>query len=78
MAAATYPIELESRVIHCRTELDRTMLQDARNLCCDTRSSERHSSERLQEISGACQEYGLGKISKVVAALAEQSKLRAA
>jgi hypothetical protein len=78
MPAKTYPIELESRTIHCRTEPERTMLREAHNICCDTRSSKSHSPERLREISGTCREYGLGKIGEVVAALAEQSRHRAA
>jgi hypothetical protein len=78
MSEQTYPIELESRVIHCRSETERTKLQEARNLCRDTRSSQSYSAERLQEISGACREYGLGRIGDVVAAIAEQSKHRAA
>lgn len=78
MSAETYPIEVGSRVVHCRTEQERTMLREARNICCDTRSSEWHSPPRLREISSTCREYGLDKMGDVVAALAEQSKLRAA
>jgi hypothetical protein len=78
MSGESYPIELESRLIHCRSEPERTMLQEARNICCDTRSSAGHSSARLLEISSACHEYGLGKMGEVVATLAEQSKRRAA
>ena len=78
MSAETYPIELESRQICCRSEQDRTMLQEARNICRDARKSEDYSPERLRDISSACCEYGLGKTGEVVAALAERSKLRAA
>ena len=78
MSVETYPIELESRVIHCRSEAERTRLQEARNICCDTRGSHGYSPERLQEISRVCHEYGLGKISEVVAAIAAQAKRRAA
>jgi hypothetical protein len=68
-----FSIELESRVIDCRTEQERTMLVEARSICCDSRISERHSPERLREISRACHEYGLGKMGDVIASLAEQS-----
>ena len=73
MTNATFPIELDSRVIECRTEPERTMLQEAHGICCDLRSSDRHSAERLREISAACLEYGLAKMGAVIAALAEHS-----
>ncbi len=73
MTDAIFPIELESRVIECRTEQERTMLREAHGICCDLRSSDRHSAARLREISAACHEYGLAKMGAVIAALAEQS-----
>jgi hypothetical protein len=78
MLAETYPIELGSRHIPCQSEQERTMLREARNICYDARSSESYSSARLLEISSACHKYGLSKMGEVVAALAEQSKHRAA
>ncbi|MBA3483260.1 MAG: hypothetical protein H0T51_15735 [Pirellulales bacterium] len=75
MSAEIFSIELESRVIECRSEPERTMLMEAHNICCDSRTSERHSAERLREISSACHEYGLRKMGEFVAALAERSKL---
>lgn len=78
MSAKTYPIKLESRHIDCRSEQERTMLREAHNICCDARRSEDYSPERLRAISRTCLEYGLGKTGEVVAALADQSKLRAA
>ena len=77
MSNVTFPIELNSRVIECRTEPERTMLQEAHGICCDLRSSDRHSAERLQEISAACREYGLAKMGAVIAALAEHSSRQA-
>ena len=74
MSAGTFSIELESRVIECRSEPERTMLIEARNICCDSRTSERHSAERLREISSACHEYGLRKMGDMVARLAAQSR----
>ena len=73
MAEATFPIELEGRVIECRTEPDRTMLQEAHSICCDRRSSERHSGARLREISTTCHAYGLGKMGDVIGDLAQHS-----
>lgn len=73
MAEATFPIELESKVIECRTEPERTMLREAHVICCDRRSSERHSGERLREISAACNTYGLHKMGAVIADLAKYS-----
>jgi hypothetical protein len=73
MPETTFPIELASRVIECRTEAERTMLREAHNICCDRRNSERHSAERLREISTLCQEFGLGKMSAVIADLALHS-----
>lgn len=73
MTDATFPIELDSRVIECRTETERTMLQEAHGICCDLRSSDRHSAARLREISAACHQYGLAKMGAVVAELAEHS-----
>lgn len=71
MSEATFPIELESRTIDCRTEPDRTMLQEAHGICCDRRSSDRHSADRLREISAACHQYGLTKMGSVIADLAK-------
>jgi hypothetical protein len=73
MTDATFPIELESRTIECRTEPDRTMLQEAHGICCDRRSSDRHSGAHLREISEACRSYGLGKMADVIADLAQHS-----
>ena len=78
MSANTYPIELESRHIDCRSEQDRTMLREAHNICCDARRSEDYSPERLRAISSTCLEYGLGKTGEFVAALAERLQMRAA
>ncbi len=72
--AETFPIELESRNIDCRTEDERTMLVEARNISCDNRISERHSTERLRAISAACHEYGLQQMGDMLASLAEQFK----
>jgi hypothetical protein len=63
-----FPIELESRVIECRSELERTMLNEAHNICSDGRISERHTAECLRAISKTCYEYGLDKLGGYVAA----------
>jgi hypothetical protein len=73
MSADTFPIELESRTIDCRTEQDRTMLAEARSMCSDNRISARHSADRLRAISKTCYDYGLLKMGKAVAAYAERS-----
>lgn len=73
MSEATFPIDLDGRTIECLTEPDRTMLQEAHGICCDRRSSERHSAGRLREISEACRQYDLGKMSSVIADLAAHS-----
>jgi hypothetical protein len=73
MSPATFPIELESRAIECRTEQERTMLTEAQNICRDSRTSERHTVARLRAISKACHDYGLTKMGEAIAALAEQS-----
>jgi hypothetical protein len=73
MSEATFPIELDSRVIECRTGPERTMLQEAHGICCDRRSSERHSAERLREISAVCREYGLSKMGMVIDDLAQHA-----
>src|SRR5688572_692230 len=73
MSAASFPIELESRAIECRTEAERTMLTEAHSICCDNRISDRHSPARLRAISVVCQEYGFRKMAEVVTGLAEQS-----
>ena len=73
MTNATFPIEINSQSIQCRTESERTMLQEAHGICCDQRSSDRHSAERLREISDTCHHYGLTKMGLVIAALAEHS-----
>ncbi|WP_232536392.1 hypothetical protein [Lacipirellula parvula] len=70
---ATFPIELDSRVIECLTEPERTMLQEAHGICCDLRTSDRHSADRLREISAACHQYGLTKMGAVIATLAEHT-----
>ena len=49
------------------------MLQEAHGICCDLRSIDRHSAERLREISAACHEYGLAKMGAVIADLAKHS-----
>ena len=77
MSVEVYPIELESRVVRCLSAAERTMLEEARNICCDTRSNQSYSLERLQEISLACHEYSLGRIGDVVSAIAKQAKNRA-
>jgi len=73
MAEATFPIELESKVIECRTAPERTMLQEGHGICCDSRTSERHSLERLKEISAVCHKYGLYKMGAVIANIAKDS-----
>lgn len=73
MPEATFPFALDGRTIECLTEPDRTMLQEAHGICCDRRSSERHSADRLREISGTCREYGLEKMNSVIADLAQHS-----
>jgi hypothetical protein len=74
MSAETFPIELESRVVDCRTEQERTMLTEAHNICCDSRIGDRHSKEHLQAISKTCFDYGLNKMGGAVAASAERRK----
>ena len=71
--STTFPIELEGRVLHCRTEQDRTMLIEARSLCSDNRISQRHSAARLHDISSVCQEYELSKMAAAVASLADHT-----
>lgn len=74
MSAETFPIELESRVVDCRTDEERTMLTGAHSICCDGRISDRHFNEHLRAISKACYDYGLNKMGGAVAASAEQRK----
>jgi hypothetical protein len=71
MSEDNFPIELESRIVNCKTEHERTMLAEAHNMCCDARISNRHSSERLRTISKACYDYGLDKMGGFVAEQAD-------
>jgi hypothetical protein len=73
MSVETFPVEIQDRVIECRTEQERTMLIEAKNICCDNRISERHSHDRLHAMSKVCCDYGLSKMGDVMADLAART-----